>query len=172
MDLLTSTHTPAHPTLILRATARRGSLALPILNTRAPIVCVVDDDPRVLRALERRLRFLGVRPRAFPAARQLLDDPRRRDAACFLLDVRMPAMSGYELAARLAAEETVAPVIFISAHPEETAERARAAGGCDLLRKPFEDDDLVGALRQAIGEGFAGEDQPETPHPTRPAPRT
>ena len=124
------------------------------LSTTETIVCVVDDDPSVLRALGRLLRSLGLEPAAFASAGELLADPRRRDAACFLLDVHLPAMNGFELARRLAAEETTAPVIFITAHPEETTVRARAAGGSTLLRKPFDDCDLIEALRLAIGAGF------------------
>ena len=100
------------------------------MSTTLPIVCVVDDDPSVLRALGRLLRSLGLRPAAFASAAELLGDPRRRQASCFLLDVQMPAMNGFELARRLTAE---------------------AAGGCALLRKPFEDCDLAGVLRKAIG---------------------
>ena len=119
-----------------------------------PIVCVVDDDSSVRRALGRLLRSYGVRPITFGSAEELLGDPRRRDAACFLLDVQMPAMGGFELARRLAAEETAAPVIFITAHVEETDALAWAAGGRALLRKPFDDRDLVAALRDAIGPDF------------------
>ena len=124
------------------------------MSTSPPIVCVVDDDPSVLRALRRLLRSFGLDPAAFASAGELLSDPRRRRAACFLLDVQMPAMNGFELAARLAAEKAAAPVIFITAHPEETDDRALAAGGSALLRKPFEDCDLVAALGRAIGTDF------------------
>ena len=119
-----------------------------------PIVGVVDDDASVRRALGRLLRSYGIEAMTFGSAAELLGDPRRRDAGCLLLDVRMPAMNGFELARRLAAEETAAPVIFITAHAEETDARARAAGGRALLKKPFDERDLVAALRDAIGPGF------------------
>ena len=117
-------------------------------------MCIVDDDSSTLRALERLLRSRGVQAATFASGRELLSDPSRKKAACFLLDVQMPEMTGFELARRLATEATSGPVIFITAHPEETTARAIEAGGCTLLRKPFGDNELTGALRLACGEDF------------------
>ena len=129
------------------------------MSTTPPTVCIVDDDPSVLRALGRLLRSLNLRPVVFASAGELLSDPRRHDAACFLLDVQLPAMDGFELASRLKAEATTAPVIFITGHPEGACGRPTADG--TLLRKPFDDRKLVDALRQAIGASLGPTDPAE-----------
>lgn len=120
------------------------------MSTTPPFICVVDDDPSVRRALGRLLRSFGLAATAFGSASELLADERRRDAACFVLDIQLPETNGFELARRLATEGTSAPVIFITAHREgTTAERASASGGC-LLAKPFDDRELLAALPESV----------------------
>ena len=121
--------------------------------SNTPLVCIVDDDASVRRALQRLLRSCGVASRVFASARELLADDRRRDAACFLLDVQLPGMNGFELADRLAAEGTGVPVIFITAHLEGVAEGSPALHGRPLLAKPFDDRELLAALPATIPIG-------------------
>lgn len=129
------------------------------MSHHPPIVIVVDDDPSVCRALARLLRSFGLTPVTFGSAAELLSDPRRLQAACFLFDVQMPVMTGFELVRCLAAEGITTPVIFITAHPEITDAQMRAVRDHTLLTKPFDDRDLVAALRDAIGSDF----DPATP---------
>ncbi len=121
------------------------------MTSTASIVCIVDDDSSVCRALGRLLRSHGVSSLAFGSAGELMKDDRRHGASCFLLDVQLPRTSGFELAERLAAEGTKAPVVFITAHLEETTrQRAKALGALALLAKPFEETDLLEALPASV----------------------
>lgn len=118
------------------------------------MVCVVDDDRSVRLALERLLRSCGIAAAVFASAGELLQDDRRRQAACFLIDIQMPEMNGFELAARLAAEGSDAPVIFITAHLEETTlGRAEPLRPRAVLAKPFDDRELLQALPRACRGG-------------------
>ena len=113
-------------------------------------VIIVDDDPSVCRALERQLRANRLGSVSFTSACELLGGESWRDAGCFLLDIRMPQMSGVELARRLAEAGSSAPVILMSAHVEESASAVAAAHAVAFLPKPLDEKPLVGALRQAL----------------------
>lgn len=114
-----------------------------------PVVCVVDDEESVRRALRRLLRSEGLEVRVFESAEEFLMS--ERDQACILvLDIRMPGMSGLELRDRLAAEGSSLPVIFITAHDDDETRTAAFAGGATaFLVKPFEDDALLTAIDDA-----------------------
>jgi two-component system, LuxR family, response regulator FixJ len=78
-------------------------------------------------------------------------------AACVVLDVRMPGMSGLELQQHLAETHPELPVIVISGHPSvETRERALAAGAVAVLDKPFDGQCLLDAVADALGRSGRG----------------
>ena len=112
-------------------------------------VIVVDDDLAVRRALRRLLLSAGYEVTAFGSAQELLDSGAAAD--CFILDVHLGAMNGFELDERLRASGSAAPVIFITAHDDEaTRDRARRAHPQGYLRKPFGADTLLEAVRSAL----------------------
>ena len=108
-------------------------------------VYVVDDDISVRRGLERLLRSAGHRVVTFASAREFLD---RRDIAspsCLVLDIRMPGQNGLDLHESLAADGRDMPVVFITGNGD-----IPMAGAVDFLAKPFDDKELLDAVRQAI----------------------
>jgi FixJ family two-component response regulator len=119
-----------------------------------PTVFVVDDDPSVRRGLERLLRSAGHRVETFGSAREFLERGDAEAGGCLVLDVRMPGQSGLELYEVLAAAGYSLPVIFITGHGDiPMAVRAIKAGAVDFLPKPFDDDALLEAVRQALARG-------------------
>lgn len=118
-----------------------------------PFVAIVDDDGSVSRAIRRLLRSSGLDAEPFTTGDEFLKTfesiPSYRPA-CIVLDVQMPGMNGLEVQRRL--EGSGIPVIFITAHDEADVRRqALAAGAAAYLRKPFNDDDFIEAVRTAIG---------------------
>jgi FixJ family two-component response regulator len=113
-------------------------------------VALVDDDLSVRRALQRLLVAAGFSVRVFASGQELLDSTLPEDASCFLLDVHLPGMSGFEIHDALRERGVQSPVVFMTAHHTETTiERARAAGA-RYLRKPFDSQELLGALSAAL----------------------
>jgi two-component system, LuxR family, response regulator FixJ len=114
-------------------------------------VFVVDDDASVRRGLERLLRSVGYRVETFASAREFLERGRLEGAGCLVLDVRMPGQSGLELHEVLVAGGHDIPVVFITGHGDiPMAVRAMKSGAADFLAKPFDDEVLLDAVRQAI----------------------
>src|SRR5262245_37741156 len=98
----------------------------------APVVCVVDDDVSLLRALQRLLNAGGFGVETFSSAEEFLQAPSRDDVACLVLDVHLGGLSGFELQERLLAAGSRIPVLFITARDDApTRERARLAGAID-----------------------------------------
>ena len=117
-----------------------------------PFVAVVDDDESVSRAIKRLLRSTGLASDTFKTGDDFLDMfesiPSYRPA-CIVLDIQMPGLNGLEVQQRLAGSGI--PVIFITAHDEAgVRKQALAAGAAAYLRKPFNDEVLIKAVRTAI----------------------
>jgi FixJ family two-component response regulator len=117
-----------------------------------PLVAVVDDDESVSRAIKRLLRSTGLASDTFKTGDDFLDMfesiPSYRPA-CIVLDIQMPGLNGLEVQQRLAGSGI--PVIFITAHDEAgVRKQALAAGAAAYLRKPFNDEVLIKAVRTAI----------------------
>ncbi len=121
-----------------------------------PIVYVVDDDPAVRGAIDSLLRSAGWRVQTFVSARDFLDaDPPARHA-CLVLDVRLPGVSGLDLQSELIEKHVEVPVIFLTGHADiPLSVRAMKAGAIEFLTKPFDDEELLGAIRQAFEEDHA-----------------
>jgi FixJ family two-component response regulator len=116
-----------------------------------PVVYVVDDDPSVLKALERLLRSAGHDVRTFASALEFLECPLTDAAGCLVLDIKMPKLNGLELQDRLADKGISIPIIFITGHGTVPASvKAFKAGAMDFIQKPFEDSDLLGAVSRGI----------------------
>jgi two-component system response regulator FixJ len=121
---------------------------------RPPMVCVVDDDDSLLRALRRLLDATGFRVETFSSAEEFLGSDHRGRADCLVLDVHLRGLSGLDLQERLATSGVNTPIVIITAHDDRpTRERAARAGAVDYLRKPFDDESLIAAIHRAIGEG-------------------
>jgi FixJ family two-component response regulator len=118
---------------------------------RAPIVCVVDDDAPLRRALQRLLRAVGFDVETFESAEQFLAAEHASPPDCLVLDIRLGALSGFDLHDRLRASGISAPVIFITGHDDAaTREQARKIAAAGYIRKPFDETSLISAIEAAI----------------------
>jgi len=124
------------------------------MTDERPIVYVVDDDPSVLKSLERLLRSAGYDVKTFKSALGFLGflDFQYPDApGCLILDVKIPELGGLELQERLAEREISLPIIFITGHGTVSMSvRAMKAGAIDFLQKPFLDTDLLDVVSRTI----------------------
>ena len=117
-------------------------------------IVVVDDDDSMRSAAQRVLDAAGFRAEAFASAESLLESGAAHDAACIVLDIHLPGLSGFELCHELArAGPAYPPVIFITGHDDPVArERAEALGACAFLPKTFAGRTLVEAVARAVGK--------------------
>jgi FixJ family two-component response regulator len=120
-----------------------------------PLISIIDDDDMVRAATEGLIQSLGFGTRTFSSAEAFMQSPSLSESACLILDVQLPKMNGIELQERLHRLGLDIPIIFITAHPDETAEtRALNAGAVGYLHKHelfrFEQR-LVDCLRAALG---------------------
>ena len=115
------------------------------------IVAIVDDDRSVQSALKDLMESAGLSARCFGSAEEFLEWDRRNRTGCLVADVRMPGMSGLELQARLKAEGSRIPIIFITAHGDARMKsQAMEAGAAGFLSKPFDDEVLLQKVRPAL----------------------
>jgi FixJ family two-component response regulator len=115
------------------------------------IVFVVDDDISVRESLELLIQSEGWRPETFSSAQDFLARSRTPAPSCLLLDISMPGLNGLELQKRVAAEHPDVPIIFITGHGDvPKTVQAMKAGAVEFLTKPFKDDVLLSAVRQAL----------------------
>jgi FixJ family two-component response regulator len=116
-----------------------------------PIVFVVDDDISVRESLELLIRSEGWQPETFESAQEFLAHPRALVPSCLVLDFSLPGLNGLELQKRVAVERTDMPIIFITGFGDvPMTVQAMKAGAAEFLTKPFGDDVLVSAIRNAI----------------------
>ena len=121
------------------------------MTTTKPFIAVVDDDRSVVKSLARLLRLAGYAVETFGSAREFLKSLPASPPQCLVLDVHMPEMSGLELQDRLAARECCVPIIFMTANDTPlTRERTHRAGSFSLLVKPFANEALLSAIREAL----------------------
>ena len=115
------------------------------------LISVVDDDRSVVEAIVSLLESVGYAAAGFTSAQDFLNSAQLRNTACLILDVRMPGIGGPELQRRLTAENIHTPIIFITAHgDQEVSAEVLRTGATALLRKPFSQESLLGALRSAL----------------------
>lgn len=118
-----------------------------------PVIEVVDDDPSVLRALDRLMRSHGCVVRTFSSGKEYLKALTVPPADCLILDVQMPEMSGLDLHARLRSLGCKVPLIFITAHEDVQAEQlALSNGAVAFFYKPLRNQVLWNAVCSAIGQ--------------------
>ena len=115
-----------------------------------PVVFVVDDDVSVRESLELLIRFAGWQPETFASAQEFLDRPRLTAPSCLVLDISLPDFSGLDLQTRIV-DRTDMPIIFITGYGNvPMTVRAMKAGAVEFLTKPFDDEVLLSAIRNAI----------------------
>jgi FixJ family two-component response regulator len=114
------------------------------------VVFVVDDDVSVRESLELLIGCAGWQPRVFASAQQFLCCPRVLEPSCLVLDVRLPDLNGLDLQ-KLVADRIEMPIIFITGYGDvPLTVRAMKAGAVEFLTKPFVEEALLNAIRDAL----------------------
>ena len=135
-------------------------LDLASIPSMAPVVFVVDDDISVRDSLEVLIQCEGWQPETFQSAREFLARPRPLVPSCLIVDLSLPDLNGLELQKIIARERADMPVIFISGCGDiPTTVRAMKAGAIDFLVKPFGNDVLLRAVREALDRSRAALDR-------------
>jgi FixJ family two-component response regulator len=116
-----------------------------------PVVFVVDDDVSVRESLELLIRVSGWNVETFASAREFLARPRALVPSCLVLDVSLPDLNGLDLQKRVAVDRSDMPVVFITGHGDiPMSVEAMKAGAIGFLTKPFGDDVLLDAIKEAL----------------------
>ena len=125
-----------------------------------PTVFIVDDDISVRESLELLIRHAGWQPETFESAQEFLSRPRLLAPSCLVLDVRLPGLTGLDVQKRVSADRPDMPIIFITGHGDvPMTVQAMKGGAAEFLTKPFGDDVLLSAIRQAIERSRAALDR-------------
>ena len=115
------------------------------------IVYVVDDDESVRQSFVNLLDSEGYQVHAYDSAAAFFAQPLAAVPACLLLDMRMPEVGGFDVAAELERMGADLPIIFITGHGSiPLTVQAMKAGALEFLTKPVEPDDLLRAVRDAL----------------------
>jgi FixJ family two-component response regulator len=114
-------------------------------------VFVVDDDISIRESLELLIRNAGWRVETFESAHEFLSRPRIAVPSCLVLDVALPGLSGLDLQKLVTVDRTDLPIIFITGYGDvPTTVQAMKAGAVEFLTKPFGDESLLTAIRNAL----------------------
>ena len=128
----------------------------PAMPRGIPTVFVVDDDFSVRESLKLLITVAGWKPETFASAEEFLARPRVPTPSCLVSEMSLPDLDGLELQERVAAHDVEMPVIFITGHGDiPITVRAMKAGAFEFLTKPFDDEVLLGAIRNAIDQSEA-----------------
>jgi two-component system, LuxR family, response regulator FixJ len=122
-----------------------------VLTSNAFVVCLLDDDPSVLRGLGRLFSAADLRAELFSDPQKFLAYARTHRPAVALIDVCMPQMSGLEVQSQL---RTISPstraIIFTGKEDPLVRSTALEAGASAFFTKPFDDEELLSCVRLAL----------------------
>jgi FixJ family two-component response regulator len=136
--------------MVQAGTQRFEVRALPMTESPS-IVLVVDDDISVRESLEALLRNEGLGVETFVSAQEFLSRPPVTVPSCLVLDISLPGLNGLDLQKRVAVERNEMPIIFITGHGDiPVTVQAMKAGAVEFLTKPFNDEILLNAIRNAL----------------------
>lgn len=117
-------------------------------------ILIVDDDESVRASLRLLIESNGYPVCTFKSAEDLLDSGFGKNPFCLILDIRLPGMSGFQLQEHLVQSGSRIPVIFITGHDRNRMEdEAMRLGAIAYLRKPFDEQGLLEALRSVEMKG-------------------
>jgi FixJ family two-component response regulator len=115
------------------------------------VIAIVDDDLSVREGLETLIRSAGWRVETFASAQEFLARPRAEAPSCLILDLQLPGLSGLDLQKRMAELELEIPIVFLTGHGNIPASvQAMKAGAVEFLTKPFDEQDLLRAIEEAL----------------------
>ena len=122
-------------------------------DSRVQMVIGVDDDLHIRESLESLVESAGFASFVFPSAEEFLRSGKLSQVSCLITDIRMPGMDGIELQLRIRLDRPELPLIFISGHfDDDIRQKALAGGAFALIDKPFDADELLGAIHQATSK--------------------
>jgi FixJ family two-component response regulator len=122
----------------------------------AATVFVVDDDPDLLRAIERLLQSVGLDVATFGSPQAFLERYDRNAAGCLVLDLALPGLTGLELQQLLEQRASHLPIVFLSGRGDiATSVQAMKHGAADFLTKPVDDTELLAAIHEALANDRA-----------------
>jgi FixJ family two-component response regulator len=125
-----------------------------------PTVFIIDDDASVRVSIQDLLESLGLRSEAFGTAEEFLRSKRPDGPSCLVLDVRLPGVNGLDFQRRLIDAGFRIPIIFITGHGDiPMTVKAMKSGAVEFLTKPFQDRELLSAIRQALDRDRTAREQ-------------
>lgn len=123
------------------------------MSSENSIVCVIDDDASMRAAIADLLESVALDVRTFDSVAAFRSASLPDVAACLILDIRMPGISGLEFQRQMGDLGIHLPVIFITAHGDiPMSVQAMKAGAVDFLVKPFRDQELLDAIQSALSK--------------------
>jgi len=127
------------------------------MEFKGAIVYILDDDPSVRRSLERLARSAGFEAVGFATGGEFLAAQREGRPACVVLDLRLPDMHGLDVQRQLSRMDPDLRVLVLTGYGDDRARQEALAGGAvAFLFKPCADEELLDAIRQALGGSPAG----------------
>ena len=121
------------------------------LDKTSKLIAIIDDDEAMQDSLRDLMEAAGLVAQCFGSAEEFLESDLHRKAACLIVDIRMPKMSGLELQDRLKEQECNVPIIFITAHGDARMRiQAMRRGAVEFLAKPFDHQLLLKRVRSAV----------------------
>lgn len=126
-------------------------IACSLMSDTFVTIAIVDDDDSIRHALGNLLRAAEFQVLAFASGEDFLASLDHQPIGCLIADINLPGMSGVALVEALATAGHAIPVVLITARDDaNTTALIRRAGRVPHLRKPFSDDELFTAIRQAL----------------------
>ena len=123
------------------------------------VISVVDDDASVRASMNNLLSSFGYLVHTFGSAEEFLGSPHLADTTCVITDMQMPAMNGLELLTTMRMQGHAAPLIIITAFPDESVRaRAMRAGAIGFFEKPFAMPKLIACLHAALRQELSSRD--------------
>ncbi len=115
------------------------------------LIAIVDDDLSVREGLRSLIRSAGWRVETFASAQEFLARPGAEAPSCLVLDLQLPGLTGLELQKRMAEVGQEIPIVFLTGHGNIPASvQAMKAGAVEFLTKPFDDQQLLQAIQEAV----------------------
>ena len=123
----------------------------PLISEPRPTIFVVDDDASVREAVSNLLESVGFATQTFASTEGFRNAVRRDAPSCLVLDVQLPGANGLDFQEALARAGVSIPIVFITAYGDvPMTSRAMKAGAIEFLMKPFQKEDLLAAIHQAL----------------------
>ena len=121
------------------------------MKSKEAVVYIVEDDASFRKSVERLIRAVGYKVETFGTANEFLTNADIRYPGCLLLDVRLPDSDGLSLQQTLKEKCSILPIVFMTGHGSlPMGIKAMKDGAVDFLAKPFNPEELLTAVREAL----------------------